>query len=400
IINLAIKYGNCVESAYTYICYSLIVCDRFSDIDTGYNYGKLALNLSEQFDNQVIRFRILMLWYSNIIYWKQHFRGSIVPLQEIAEYGWKIGETDFLGFAYTFNMFMMLFAGENLTTVSEYLENSVALISHRKLEWHSQNIKTWQQIIFNLQAINQDKCQFNGDFFTEELFLFLVNHKNYHSLFGFYLTKTMQFYLFKEYQKALDSAIIAKQYITSVPGQITVSQHNFYYSLSLLAAYNYQSEHEQIESMKQVLANQEKMQYWAVNAPMNYQHKYDLIEAEKARVLGQMLLAMEYYDRAIQGANNYEYLHEEALSYELAAEFYLSLGRNEIASLYMTKAYYGYLRWGGKAKVDHLEKSYPQLLTKTLQEAKKPISMIISKNNNISEAIDLNTVIKFSQVIA
>ncbi|MFM9161366.1 MAG: hypothetical protein ACKOPK_26535, partial [Dolichospermum sp.] len=147
--------------------------------------------------------------------------------------------------------------------------------------------------------------------------------------------------------------------------QITVSQHNFYYSLSLLAAYNYQSEHEQIESMKQDLANQEKMQYWAVNAPMNYQLKYDLIEAEKARVLGQMLLAMEYYDRAIQGANNYEYLHEEALSYELAAEFYLSLGRNEIASLYMTKAYYGYLRWGGKAKVEHLEKSYPQLLTKT-----------------------------------
>ncbi|MFO5438630.1 MAG: serine/threonine protein kinase, partial [Dolichospermum sp.] len=306
IINLAIKYGNSVESAYTYICYGLIVCDRFSDINTGYSYGKLALNLSEQFDNQVIRFRILMLWYSHIIYWKQHFRGSIVPLQEIAEYGWKIGETDFLGFAYTFNMFMMLFAGESLITVSEYLENCAALISHRKLDWHTQNIKTWQQIIFNLREINQDKCQFNGDFFTEDLFLFLVNNKNYHSLFGFYLTKTIQFYLFKEYKKAIDSAVLAKEYIASVPGQITVSQHNFYYSLSLLAAYNYQSEHEQMESMKQVLANQEKMQYWAVNAPMNYQHKYDLIEAEKARVLGQMLLAMEYYDRAIEGANNYE----------------------------------------------------------------------------------------------
>ena len=403
IINLAIKYGNSVESAYTYICYGLIVCDSFSDINTGYSYGKLAVNLSEQFDNQVIRFRILVLWYSHIIYWKQHFRVSIVPLQEIAEYGWKIGETDFLGFAYTFKMFMMLFTGENLITVSEYLENCAALISHRKLNWHTQNIKTWQQIIFNLREINHDKCQFNGDFFTEDLFLFLVNTKNYHSLFGFYLTKTMQFYLFKEYKKALDSAIFAKEYITSVPGQITVSQHNFYYSLSLLAAYNYQSEHEQMESMKQVLANQEKMQYWAVNAPMNYQHKYDLIEAEKARVLGQMLLAMEYYDRAIQGANNYEYLHEEALAYELAADFYLSLGRNEIASLYMTKAYYGYLRWGAKAKVDHLEKSYPQLLAKTLQAGKKPVPIMISKNtknNNISEAIDLNTVIKFSQVIA
>jgi len=53
IINLAIKYGNSVESAYTYICYGLIVCDSFSDINTGYSYGKLAVNLSEQFDNQV-----------------------------------------------------------------------------------------------------------------------------------------------------------------------------------------------------------------------------------------------------------------------------------------------------------------------------------------------------------
>jgi len=286
IINLAIKYGNSVESAYTYICYGLIVCDRFSDINTGYSYGKLALNLSEQFDNQVIRFRILILWYSHIIYWKQHFRGSIVPLQEIAEYGWKIGETDFLGFAYTFNMFMMLFAGENLTTVSEYLENCAALISQRKLDWHTQNIKTWQQIIFNLRAINHDKCQFNGDFFTEDLFLFLVNNKNYHSLFGFHLTKTMQFYLFKEY-------------ITSVPGQITVSQHNFYYSLSLLAAYNYQSEHEQMESMKQVLANQQKMHYWAVNAPMNYQHKSEAIDLNAVIKFSQVIASEIHIDKLL-----------------------------------------------------------------------------------------------------
>jgi hypothetical protein len=50
------------------------------------------------------------------------------------------------------------------------------------------------------------------------------------------------------------------------------------------------------------------MKYWEQNCPMNYQHKYDLVEAEKARVLGQSFSAMEYYDRAIDGAKENGYV--------------------------------------------------------------------------------------------
>jgi hypothetical protein len=35
---------------------------------------------------------------------------------------------------------------------------------------------------------------------------------------------------------------------------------------------------------------------------MNFQHKYDLVEAEKARVLGHILEAEDFYEQAIQGA--------------------------------------------------------------------------------------------------
>jgi hypothetical protein len=54
--------------------------------------------------------------------------------------------------------------------------------------------------------------------------------------------------------------------------------------------------------LSQVRANQEKMQIWAFHAPMNYQHKYDLVAAETARVLGDRLEAIDLYDRTIATA--------------------------------------------------------------------------------------------------
>jgi hypothetical protein len=77
------------------------------------------------------------------------------------------------------------------------------------------------------------------------------------------------------------------------------------------------------------------MAIWSSHCPANFQHKYDLVEAEKARVLGQNWEAQEFYEKAIQGAKKYEFIHEEALAYERASEFYFTLGREEIGKLYL-----------------------------------------------------------------
>lgn len=115
--------------------------------------------------------------------------------------------------------------------------------------------------------------------------------------------------------------------------------HNFYYSLALLAVYLTADTGEQEKHLMQLAANQETMQKWAHHAPMNYQHKYDLVEAEKARVLGKYWEAADYYDKAIQGAKAQEYIQEEALANELAAEFYLSCNKDKIAQVYLTESY-------------------------------------------------------------
>lgn len=90
-------------------------------------------------------------------------------------------------------------------------------------------------------------------------------------------------------------------------------------------------------------------------APMNYQYKHDLVAAEQARVMGNIVEAMEYYDRAIQGAQENGQIHEQALAAELAGAFYLSIGREKIAKTYLTESRYCYQRWGANAKAPHHE---------------------------------------------
>ncbi|MEG4342217.1 ATP-binding protein [Microcoleus sp. A003_D6] len=146
--------------------------------------------------------------------------------------------------------------------------------------------------------------------------------------------------------------------------------HYFYDALAHLAIYADVTPAERQQILKRVGASQKKLKEFAHDTPIDHQHKFDLVEAEWLRVLGQTAEAMELYDRAIAGAKANEYLNEEALACELAAKFYLSLGREKIARVYMIDAYDCYVRWGDRAKIDDLEKRYPQLLEPILQPAK------------------------------
>jgi hypothetical protein len=115
------------------------------------------------------------------------------------------------------------------------------------------------------------------------------------------------------------------------------------------------------------------MRHLAQYAPMNYLHNYHLVEAEKARVSGQLFEAEEFYEQAIQGAKENDSLQEEALAYELAAKHYLARGREKIAQTYMKEAHYCYDRWGATAKVKDLETRYPQFFPQSSSIALEPL---------------------------
>jgi signal transduction histidine kinase len=156
--------------------------------------------------------------------------------------------------------------------------------------------------------------------------------------------------------------------------------------------------------LNRVNINQEKMRDWAHHAPMNFLHKFYLVEAEKAQVLGQHWQAAQLYDQAIKGARDNGFIQEEALAYELAAKFYLTQGMGAFAQTYMTEAHYAYTRWGAIAKVKDLEAKYSHLITKSssatrITDTRKTTTSTTTTSNS-GEALDLATVMKASQAIS
>ncbi|MEG4344105.1 adenylate/guanylate cyclase domain-containing protein [Microcoleus sp. A003_D6] len=212
--------------------------------------------------------------------------------------------------------------------------------------------------------------------------------------------KLLLAYCYGNYTAALDHISQVKQYLMGVSGSAFVPIFHFYAALTNLALFPTQSEIEQAEILIQVETHQTTLKQWAQNAPMNYLHKWHLVEAERQRVSGNKAEAIEMYDRAISGAKENKYVNDEALANELAAKFYGEWGKTKVAQAYIFEAYYCYVEWGATAKVTDLETRYPQLLIVTQPGRNNNQTTVAMTTTGSGNHLDITAVMKASQAIS
>ncbi|TAG61446.1 MAG: serine/threonine protein kinase, partial [Oscillatoriales cyanobacterium] len=359
-VDFGMESGYSALGAIAYTWYGLLLSAVLGELNAGYHSGQLGLKLLDKFNAKQLKSKIYNMFNTFVRHWKEHARETIVSLMEGIQSGLETGDLEFGSYCamnYCNHLFLI---GEPLENVAQKQGQYINLTLNLKQDFPSVFIRTWSQMVLNLMGRSTNKSQLIGDEFNE--IEMLPNLKVNWSFFNFYFAKTLLHYLFKEYDMAVANASLAVEYAGGMVGYMMVGTNNFYYSLALLAVYPTADSAAQEKYLMQVAANQEQMQTWAHHAPMNYQHKYDLVEAEKARVFGKNWEAADYYDKAIQGAKEQGYIQEEALANELAAEFYFSRNKDKIAQVYLTESYYGYIHWGAIAKVKDLEARYPQLV--------------------------------------
>jgi signal transduction histidine kinase/CheY-like chemotaxis protein len=403
-LNLSIQYGNSPFSAYSYVLYSIIINGLFQDIEAAYQFGKLALSLVERFNAVELKTSVFFVAGSSAFHGKVHAKETLPLLQDSYSSGLENGHFEYGGYAAMQKCYYSYLIGQELAKV----EREMAATSHVLAQLKQENALSWNQIfqqsILNLQEPFEKPCCLLGEAYNEEKSLPLLKKANDRTgLHYFYSNKLILCYLFGEHNQALENGVQAEQYLDGVKGFLIVPVFHFYDSLAQLAIYPSVPHSQQEHFLSKVTKNQKKMRKWADHAPMNFLHKYELVEAEKARVLGQYWQAMEYYDRAIALAKEQGYIQEEALANELAAKFYFEHGREKVAQTYLTDAYYGYLRWGATAKVRELEIRYPDNFSQISNQKTKSIKIdqtINSTTKASSIFLDFATVMKASQALA
>ena len=401
-VNLSIQYGNAPLSAFAYTCYGLILCSVAQDIELGSQCGKLALNLLSRFNDKEINAKTIVTVASCITHWKNPVRDTLSMFQSGYQIGLETGDLQYAGFGKLMDCVHSYFSGEELNELLRETEIAIAALGQINQKRSLIGNQIFRQVVLNLIERSETPWLLIGEAYNEKRSLCPEQQsKDIFALGCLYVNKLILCYLFGEYSQAVENATLAESYLEGVAGMLLVPIFHFYDSLVQLAMYSESSNTEQKSIMEKVHAHQKKMKKWMVHAPMNHQHKYDLVEAETARVLGNNLEAMDYYDRAIKGAKDNDYVQEEALACELAGKFYQSLGKEIIAQAYLTQAYYAYIRWGSSAKVKDLESRYPYLVNRTKETTSKELT-ITTTSTTIGNAfsLDISTVLKASQALS
>ncbi|NET34971.1 MAG: EAL domain-containing protein, partial [Cyanothece sp. SIO1E1] len=413
-VNASICYGNAPASAFFYASYGFLLNGVLQDIDTADQFGKLAASLASKCDSKEIKTRTLFVLGAFIIHGKSHIREAVSVLLEGYQTGLESGNFEFVGYCAKELCQSAYLSGQELMALEPEIKAYAHQLSSLEQTTTSNYCQIYWRAVLNLLGRTDDPCLLSSQekASQENLLSSLLEANDLTGLHYFFLHQLILCYLFENSSQALENAAQTRHYLAAGIGFITVPIFHFYDSLAILAAYDEaQSESEQL--FQQVIDNQTKMQRWSHYAPMNYLHKFYLVEAERYRVLEKYLNAMEMYDRAIALAREADYLHEEALANELAAKFYLRWGKEKIAQTYLIDAYYSYSQWGASAKVKDLEKRYPDLLisicnramissqvTETRVSLTERTMSATSDGQRASHHLDLVSVMKASQAIS
>ena len=405
-VTLCLKYGNSPLASSVYCFYGLILCSMIltRDIKSGYEFGKLAYNLLNKDDIDETKPFVIMHYYSFIRHWKEPFRQiSLSDFEDVIQIGLEQGDFRHTGYNIISYCLLSIFRGFNLEDCEPRLRAYGNLIKPEQ-EYEYYYYESCHKMALNFLKENRKNYHLlfkDSEEKENELIQSWIDNNTDWLLFISSLSKTFSAYFFKDYQRGLETVYLSEKHSRLCSSYLVYPQNVFYSALTLLAVYPQAGIEQKELILEKVREYQEQIYYFQENCSENYGNKYNLIKAEKARILGQNWQAEEFYEKAIQGAKEYEFIHEEALAYERAAEFYLALDREEIGQFYLKNAYYCYIRWGAKAKVKQLESEYPQYLLGITNPNKfQGLSARISTTGNGGEILDLTTVIKASQAIS
>ncbi|MEM9245539.1 MAG: AAA family ATPase, partial [Cyanobacteria bacterium P01_F01_bin.153] len=359
VISLSLEFGNSAVSTIGYVGHGMVLANYQGEVMQGYRFGKVALELLDRFEADSYR-PLVMLLFGGFL---QHRRESITPMQALLKGGYHAGMEvgDFLFAGYNINhyCFSRFLAGDNLTPLSDELQQYRVVLEQAKQSSPASYCAMSQQMWHNLTTPTTAPDLLVGCFFDEtERF---PHYAQSHELVGIglaYITKLQLAYLFDRDDAGLEHIEKNESYLDTVVGYLSQFVFHAYAALTYLRVAGQSLAVDQ--ALELATPHQETVAQWAQHAPMNYQHLWELMEAERLRVLGRPYEAADYYDRAIAGAAEQGFINNVAIANEQAAKFYLAWDRPILAANYMQAAHENYDRWGATAKVIALEQAYPQ----------------------------------------
>lgn len=399
-IEISLKYGNSPESAQAYVVYGLLIAAYKNDVDKGFKFGKLALNLVNKKDSFQYRSRVYMIFYAFVDHWKNRSEDGLKYMLEGYNYGLETGDYEFASHSVFIYCSRIFFAGKPLVKTEKIMKQySSQILKMNQAVAYIYN-EIFRSTVKELQngTLAQKDGSWENNPALDEICSSGKSNKSAYTLLM--LNRMYLSYTFGNYNAAEMYYGEVEKNLSSITSSLAMPWFYLYKGLTCAELYLKKNSRIYLIQLKTII---KQMKKWAYFCPENYRFYYLILHAELMRVKKQRISASAYYDKALTYASNNGRANEIALANELSAKFFLQINRVYIAKAFFSNAEKYYNQWQAFEKVKQLHLQYPEML----QSLKSDDSLHGKKNNfsetsssTKSENLDIRSVMKASLALS
>ncbi|MFK7952580.1 MAG: AAA family ATPase [Ekhidna sp.] len=401
-VRLSLKYGVTEISAFGFATYGLLMCGVLGDMSGGYRFGQIGLALLDRFEAKRWLSQIYTPIYALINHWSEHVHKSLEPFLYSYKVGFETGAIEYACINVNIYCNHIYLSGKPLAKS----EKEMRMFSEQMLKYNQKTNynynRIYHQAALNLLDLSKDPTVLSGEAYDAvEMAPIHEQENDRAATFLIHINNLMLNYLFHKNDKALEHSKLTRPLLDAVLAKYDVAIFWFYEGLVSLAVAR-ENSGKKSQLVRRAKKNISQFRKWAKFNPTNHQHKLDLLLAELAALKGNDDEARKHFDLAIKGAENGEFLNEEALSLERAGLYYLSTGQNFIAENYLRKSYQTYKEWGATAKVQDLKKRFPKIFLGFDKDDSIHTTKTSKSSSNYTEnsSLDLESLMKAAQAIS
>lgn len=401
-VNFIAKYGHSVYSPSTFCSFGLILCGKLGKIEQGNRFGKLAIRLMDTYFERARVCRVQAIANGFIFPYKIHILQTGAALQKTYRLGIDGGDFQYATTAIGQYINQMLaFGVTNVEKLASETRTYLMATKNMKQNFWWLFMAIHLHIIRNFIDDAPDCCVLDGEEGTEQSLLDLAKQNNNETCeWIIYAGKLMLHCYFDHCETGIPLTRNMRRLYHAATGTSTSATAMFWEGIIYLRGTKDWNSAEGklnrglLKKIRQELARR------AQHAPQNYLCLVKLIDAEQHRLRGNNSLAIEGYDQAIDLAIDSRQLNIEALANELAADFYLSLGKKTNARAYAENARFAYIRWGARAKVKNIEDKFGGLLQKTNFQSPHHTTTSLTSSTAQIPSLDFHSVFKAARGIS
>ncbi|MRG93764.1 AAA family ATPase [Polyangium spumosum] len=354
-VNVSLVHGPTEVVAYPLAAAGYILSTILGRVPEGIAFCQLAEAINARFPSGMQLTRLNVAWGSCIS--MQYPIREAAPLWAAARHrGVESGEYHMLGVACFLESMGELFAGDPIEQVLENADRNLALTRRTRQPMAIATMTLVRQAVACLAGKTQSCTSLDDDTFNEKEYVARLDDEHFgNSKVHHAVVKTLVCLVQSQYDEAWEISQEAERTILYAGGNLASKMHPCLRALVLLGLPRAEAPEEAERRAANLKKCRTEVAQLAAWSPKSFGHLEALVNAEAARVEGDIEGTIRLYERAITLCQENKAPHFEALAGELCAKFYLSIGAPTAGGGYMKNAYRAYAHWGAAPKVAALE---------------------------------------------